>query len=253
MSMTSFLRDVQSRFPFVRPLKFNLYNLGTRYLGRPMQQEFRLLRPPFKWGLAIDIGGNWGQSIWALKHSASPSQIVSFEPNAYLADRLETGFAGHPEVRIERCALSDSPGSFTLYVPSYRNFVYDGLGSLDRSEAETWLNADRLHRFDPALLSLQSTEVDVRRLDEFNFSPDIVKIDVQGAELSVVQGGIETFRRSKPVTFIETPSAELILLLRSIGLNAYLYDGTRLLPHDTSPASDVVFVSDERLRDLCLQ
>lgn len=252
MSIAPRLRDLQSRFPFARPLKFGLYNLATRLFGKPMQREFRLLRPPFACNLAVDIGGNWGQSVWALKKIARPRQIISFEPGSFLADHLRRSFAGHGDVRIEQCALGDKAGSFTLHVPVYRGFVYDGLGSLVRAEAESWLNADRLHNFDPALLKIVSEEVQVRTLDDFNLSPDVIKIDVQGAELAVVKGGLETFRRSQPITFIETPSAELIELLGSLGLKAYLSDGNALVEHDTSPAADVVLISDERRKALAI-
>ena len=246
MSAVTRLRDLQSRFPAIRSAKFNAYNWGTRYLGRPLQREFKLFERAAPAMLAIDIGGNWGQSIWALKRCARARRIVSFEPNGVLARRLERRFAGDAGVRIESCALGDDEGRFELFVPQYRGYVYDGLASLRREEAAGWLNPARLHGFDPALLAVHAQEVQVRCLDAFGFAPDIVKIDVQGAELAVVQGGLETFRAHQPAMLIETPSAELIDLLEALGLKAYIFDGRKFHRHDTSPANDVVFLSDSR-------
>ncbi len=94
----------------------------------------------------------------------------------------------------------------------------------------SFLNERWLARFDRSKLSCRSFDVTVRRLDDFNLAPDVVKIDVQGLELSVVRGGIETFRRNRPVTIIEMPPPELITLLGELDLHPYYFDGTRLNP-----------------------
>lgn len=200
--------------------------------------------------LAIDVGGNWGQSIWALKRTARPERIASFEPDADLARRLERQFAHDSTVAIERFALSDRDGSFKLYTPRYRNFVYDGLASLDYAEAEGWLR-DRMAGFDRRLLTVVEQSVPVRTLDSFELSPEVIKIDVQGAEYKVVLGGIETFSRADPVAIIEAPSAELVGLLASIGMHAYRYAEGRL-HDDWQGSTNVVFVSTTRRRQLAL-
>lgn len=47
--------------------------------------------------------------------------------------------------------------------------------------------------------------VNTRSLDSFNFKPNLIKIDVQGAELSVLRGAINTIKLNKPELFIEKP------------------------------------------------
>ncbi len=92
----------------------------------------------------------------------------------------------------------------------------------------SFLDEKWLARFDRGKLSCRSFDVTVRRLDEFDLAPEVVKIDVQGLELAVVRGGFETFRRCRPITIIEMPPPELIALLATLDLHAYYYDGKRL-------------------------
>ena len=99
-SVAPFLRAAQSHFPFLRPLKFATYNLAMRYPGLRMDAEFRLLSR-MKADLAVDVGGNSGQSILAFKRVAAPKRIVCFEPSAVLARRLKRIFRGDRTVRVE--------------------------------------------------------------------------------------------------------------------------------------------------------
>jgi FkbM family methyltransferase len=127
-------------------------------------------------------------------------------------------------------ALGEESGQFTLHVPFYRSFPFDGLASIDRTEAMSFLNERWLARFDGRKLTCKSFDVSVRRLDELGLAPDVVKIDVQGLETDVIKGGIETFRRHRPVTIIEMPPPELIDILGELDLHPYYFDGKRLQP-----------------------
>ena len=234
------LRAAQSYAPFARRAKFELYILLTRYFGVKIEDEFHLLSHLDKVDLAIDIGGNWGQSVEALRRTCAPKKIVCIEPNPYLAKKLKSRYRAHKEITILENAASDAPGGhLVLFVPRYRGFVYDGLASLDRASAAEWLNEDRVAGFDRTKLSIEQHKVQITTLDSLGLSPDIVKIDVQGHELQVVRGGQETFRHSQPITIIETPSEPVVALLAEYGLVPYRYDGGRLVKGDTGALNTV--------------
>lgn len=236
------LRSAQTYLPFLRPLKFGAYNLGTRLFGWRVDPEFHLLKRVGPISVAIDIGGNWGQSICALQRTVSPRQIVSFEPNAILAQRLKRRFEGDA-VQVHACGLSDADGTFDLFIPRYRNFVYDGLASLDENEARDWLNPETMARFDESKLTIERHPVQIRRLDDYGLEPQVIKIDVQGMEAAVIRGGLATITASKPVMIVETPSDEVVSLLDRAGLKPYAYrDGQ--LQHDWRNAENTVFLSD---------
>lgn len=51
--------------------------------------------------------------------------------------------------------------------------------------------------------------VQFKTLDSFSFVPDLLKIDVEGFEMNVLRGAIETIRKYKPRIIIETHSSQL--------------------------------------------
>jgi FkbM family methyltransferase len=240
------LRSVQTHFPFIRPLKFHAYNAMTRHLGLRISSDFQALRHLGPIDLALDIGGNWGQSIYALKRCCNPAQIVSFEPNAELAARLQREFSADAGVTIETCGLADTDGSFELFVPRYRNFVYDGLASNDREEALTWLNPVRMARFDAAKLRIDSQQVQLRRLDDLHLAPQVVKIDVQGVEDAVVRGGRAMFTTHRPASIVEAPSPDLCAFFALIGMQAWFFNGRDLVAHD-GKWKNVLFLTQEQV------
>ncbi|MES2302294.1 MAG: FkbM family methyltransferase [Pseudomonadota bacterium] len=226
------LRDLQTHFPSLRSAKAAVYNAATRHLGWFADPEFRLLARLAPVGLAIDIGGNWGQSVHALKRYARPARIVTIEPIPALAHRLEAEFAGDSSVEVLDIALGPVRGRQLLHIPKYRNYSYDGLASLDHSAAAGWLTSDRMARFDPCLMQVESCEVAIEPLDALGLSPDVIKIDVQGFEAQVLMGAAETVRRSQPVIIVERPYDAFIHIAGKLGLRPYGWDGRKLVAGD---------------------
>ncbi|WP_422060111.1 FkbM family methyltransferase [Sphingopyxis sp.] len=244
MSVKSLLRAAQSSAPWIRPLKFEAYNFATRTFGWHIEPEFHLLSRIGDVSLALDVGGNWGQSIEALKRTIPGARIISFEPNPLLAGRLDEKFAGDAAVTVERYALAVTAGRFTLYIPTYRGYIYDGLASLSREEAENWFTRERFAGFDPTKLTIDAVDVETRTLDSLGFAPDVIKVDVQGAESLMVQGGARTLETCRPTVIMEAPDEALVDRLGRIGLNAYYYDGNALLDWRKN-TNNVIFLSEE--------
>jgi len=252
MRLYPILRAAQSYVPFTRRAKFELYINLTRSFGFKIDEDFRLLSHLDAVSLAIDIGGNWGQSIEALRWTCRPQRIVSVEPNPYLSGILRSRYKARPEITILENAIADAPGEHQLYIPRYRGFIYDGLASLDKTSALEWLNEDSVAGFDRTKLSLEQHNVKIITLDSLNLRPDIVKIDVQGYELQVLKGGMETFTRWQPITIIETPNSSVVSLLADYGLLPFRYRANRLIRGDTSGLNAVFLGSrdQERFRAL---
>lgn len=243
------LRDVQTYAPWLIDAKFAFYNAGTRYAGLFVDPEFTLLSRLPAAGLALDIGGNRGQSILALKRHARPRRIVTFEPNPVLVRGLEERFGTLESVTIKPVGLGEKPDRLDLYVLSYRNFTYDGLASLNETEALAFFNDRMIARYDERHVSLTRCRVEVRTLDSFEFEPDIIKMDVQGLEDAVLAGGLETVQRCRPVMIIEAPSARFTEMAASAGLSPYRYDGHRLVRGSTG-AKNIVYLSEAHLEAL---
>jgi hypothetical protein len=90
---------------------------------------------------------------------------------------------------------------------------------------------------------VQTFQCQVRTLDSFTAETgtrvDFIKCDVEGAELLVFQGGIETIRRDKPVVLSEIlrkwsakfnyDPNEIFALFREIGYQVYTAHGGKLV------------------------
>lgn len=249
MVLKRFLSTAQTWFPWSRTLKFSTYNQLTRRFGAHVEQEFRLLAdlPPIR--LALDVGGNWGQSVEAMRYYGRPEKIITFEPNPPLARRLQEVHRGDPQVEVNPFGLAERESDMTLYVPSYRGFVFDGLTSFDPDSHKSWLCSERIMGFSPHHVSVEKTVVHTRRLDDLNLAPDVVKLDVQGYEQNVLEGGARTFARCRPFTILEDPSPACVSFFAGLGMSSYVMHGNVLKEGETRHLN-TLFLSAEHIATL---
>lgn len=249
-----FFRTLQSEFPFLKEAKDNLYFVARRKLSIPHEKDFKALRliPPGAEGCFVDIGANQGQSIESILLIKPDARIVSFEANPGLAQRLVQRHASRKNVRVMTMGLSDTPGTFTLYVPSYKGFVYDALASLDRTSAASWINEKTVYGFDPGRLSIAELQSTLGTLDSQQLAPIFVKVDVQGHEYSVLNGGKETLRRHEPVLLIEAyrDDPRTVRFAEELGYAEYYFDGSSLQPGPPTSSPNSFLVTPRRIKTL---
>jgi len=165
-------------------------------------------------GIAIDAGANEGLWVYHLQRRAA--QVVAFEPVEPLASRLQRKARENVEVR--RFALSDTEGMAMLRFPR-RQLAW---GTIEAGNA--------LSRSDREIVE---QSVETRTLDSFCFEQvDLIKIDVEGHELAVLNGAIETIRRCQPTIVVEIENdhrrdavSDVRRLLGAEGYNGYFLDG----------------------------
>lgn len=170
--------------------------------AEPSYRAFEFVRPAE--GLQfLDIGANRGQTIASFRLYDQSTPVVAFEPNSLLAARLNRTYSQDAVVTVHQFGLGADPGYFELWIPYYREFVFDGLASFSREQAENWLNSDRIYGFDKSRLRLERVLCEVRRWDDMPTRPGLVKIDVQGFESNVILGGLQTIEKYRPIFLIE--------------------------------------------------
>lgn len=201
--MLPILRDLQSRFALVLEAKTDMQRYLRRMRKTPFEYEYSILQHLASNGRSvIDVGANRGQSIEAVRLYHKQVAIHSFEPSGILSEKLSHRYASDNLISIKNLALGSQVSSEKLYVPYYRNFMYDGLASFTKSRAENWLNADTVWRFNPAKRSLRKLNCNVALLDSYNLDPFFLKIHVQGFESEVLAGGEKLIEKSKPVLLL---------------------------------------------------
>lgn len=130
-------------------------------------------------GTVVDVGANQGQFLQLARRLWPSAAIIAIEPNAALANRLQSTCGDDDKVRIHCCAAGAVSGDATLHV------TRDHQNSSVLPPAQEFAT----ERPDDGLLRTET--VPMRRLDELLdgvVGPLFAKIDVQGAELAVLQG-----------------------------------------------------------------
>lgn len=163
--------------------------------------EYLELPPHLNGMLLLDVGANLGQSIISL-HSLFPdSRIMSFEPNpACHASLKKVASEIGSAVELYFVGIGDIKDDLTFNVP----VLTDGTellqeGSFDLGVFSETVTKQRIG----TTFKLRNIQISVQRIDDFGINPSLIKIDVQGFEMQVLRGAIETIRRARPVLFLE--------------------------------------------------
>jgi FkbM family methyltransferase len=179
----------------------------------PHEPHFHLFSALTGGRLFLDIGANCGQSIVSLKSVLPDARIVSFEPTTFsfsIAERVSRVFS---DVRVNNFGLSDEPGRLPIYTPVVDGLLITPLSSLDPGMFEpdgtmhTLLTKDIAQG---APVTIFSEEIELRRGDDLKLKPDVMKIDVEGAEMRVLAGLARTINLMKPLIMTEKSDAVAI-------------------------------------------
>ena len=168
----------------------------------------------------VDVGGNVGSVIGRIVELAPEGTHHVFEPIPELAASLRARF---PRVQVHELALSNVSDeerdfAFVRSRPGYSGF--------------------RERRY-PGREEIEGIVVRTARLDDVlpaGYAPTFVKIDVEGAELEVMQGAVETMTRHRPVVVFEhglgasdfygtRPEHVFDLLVGEVGYRLFDLDG----------------------------
>jgi FkbM family methyltransferase len=146
-------------------------------------------------GSYIDIGANRGQVLREAVRVAPRGRHIAFEPIPRLADEIARAFPG---VDCRRKALGAQVGraQFCHYTK------LDGWSGLrERPEISD-------ERGRPERIAVEVSTLDAEIGD---LHPSVVKIDVEGAELAVLEGGTAVLREARPLIVFEHVAAASVL------------------------------------------
>ena len=148
--------------------------------------------------VCFDVGG-WHGYCGGTMAVQGASQVTIFEPlpdNIQRIRRVQQLNARLP-IRLVEAAVADEPGTACFDI-----MPETSMGKLSTSN------------FQPDASSASSVEVQVISLDnwcteENQQFPDLMKIDVEGAEMQVLQGAAKILHEKRPKLFVETHSRQL--------------------------------------------
>jgi FkbM family methyltransferase len=142
----------------------------------------------------FDIGANVGHFSKSICGEYKIKKGILIEPVSGLIPILEKTFPDRETFQIVNAALSNSASETDFYYNEDAHFVSSLLRIDNKGEGFASLNFD-----DPVKTKIQTLTLDYVVSKQQLLNIDLIKIDVQGAEHLVLQGGIKTLKITKLV------------------------------------------------------
>jgi len=163
-------------------------------LNTDLQKLFDLCRSD---GIVFDIGVNIGWTAMNMSKICSSGQVYGFEPDSNNFIACSKNLELNPNIHnlfISKVALGDQDAMVKMVISEPTNLGGNRVG-------ETSINAGDA---DVAMTTLDSffANHSLARLD-------LVKIDTEGYELRILQGGVTTLSSFHPVLFVEVNDSNL--------------------------------------------
>jgi protein O-GlcNAc transferase len=159
------------------------------------EDEIRFVRRFLREGMqAVDVGASYGVYTVAMARAVgAQGRVWAFEPTPQSADYLSRSLElnGLHNVRLRREALSDSAGSFAF-----------GVGVNPELNA---LGANGPHA--SGAIEVRTVTLDQVAAAEDWRVVDFMKLDVEGHELEVIQGGRQFLSSASPLLMLEIKAA----------------------------------------------
>jgi len=191
--------------------------------------EFWFLGTVLRPGSAfVDIGANEGfYTIFAARRVAPDGKVYAFEPSPRERSRLEANIEANrlANVTVFREGLADQPGRAVLHLADPEHNGQNSLGAFGHPGVECAANLD-----------IDLTTLDYLRDTGSIARVDVLKMDVEGAEMRVLHGATKTLQRDKPILMLElfdaalrgqgSSAQEVLAFLRDQGFDLYEFDAT---------------------------
>lgn len=144
----------------------------------------------------IEVGANVGSHSVSLAKAAARSgrRLLAIEPQPFVFQNLCANFAlnGLMNVRADNVACSDVEGWVSFNQPDYREL--NNFGGISMSETGQ------------GNISVRCLPLDDLVPDDFDVG--LIKIDVEGFELKVLEGSRKTIARCRPIIYVENDRVE---------------------------------------------
>jgi FkbM family methyltransferase len=182
----------------------------------------------------IDAGANRGDWTAALLSTSPRASGVLFEPSAELAAMLRERFAQNSKIEVVEAALGESTGIATLY---------DEGPTGETSSLVPGVSFSIARPRDVGLTTVDA-EVEARGIGHV----DVLKIDVEGFDLSVLRGArrllgdhrvaVVQFEYNRAWLLAGATLTAAVRLFYDLGYDVFVLRGSNLEPFDVSDIGD---------------
>jgi FkbM family methyltransferase len=202
------------------------------------------LKPQTFW----DVGANIGFYSWIVRQADSITQVVMFEPDPvnYSLISRTLSINSLSDCRAMNVAMAEQDGHATFLVDR----VSGATGSLESTS--DCGNPHSLHHAYGMreTISCRTVTMD-KMIAEGMTPPDLIKMDVEGAEHLVLSGGQKLLREHHPTMVIETVNEDIVGQLEEIGYAAFQIDPGNWLFIESGRENDVFTALEDALGGTC--
>lgn len=177
--MKKFLKKIASSLPFALTKNIKYDQLTQQVIKKVCKEATN----------CIDVGCHKGEILDLMIEAAPKGKHFGFEPIPELYSNLKTKYK-NTGCTISKIALSNKSG-MTSFNYVLTNPSYSGIKKR---------NYDRVNEKDTKI-DVQTEKLDVVVGDSYNTG--LIKIDVEGAEMLVLEGAVKTIARCKPFIIFE--------------------------------------------------
>jgi FkbM family methyltransferase len=156
-------------------------------------------------GFFLDIGAHIG--YYSLYMLPKTKGVHAFEPDPRVLKFLEKNLGRKTNVHINTCAVGNKKGK--------AKFILENDAEVSHLARNEQPNTNEI-------------EIDVTTIDSFvcshNLSIEAIKIDVEGFDLDVISGGMETMLSQQPIVLTEsTPDTRLFELAGGVSYRVFAF------------------------------
>ena len=196
----------------------------------------------------LDAGANEGiYSVFASRRLGAEGTVWAFDPSPREVSRLVRNLElNNLQVRVFPVALADQTGQAEMLVAGYG---HEGLNTVGQFFNEVEGSTKEL---------IQVTTLDDIVKENPLARLDVIKIDVEGAELKLLKGASETLRRYRPLLLLEVADRtlrqqgssreQLLDYLRTLDYEFYIFDPYSGLPAPSAAHSDNMIAAPSGMR-----
>ncbi len=179
----------------------------------------------------VEVGGNIGSMMVPMSRIVSSGTVMSFEPerNAFCALAGNVAINNLHNVFCFQQAIGKEPG--TILVPELDLDKTDNFGGLELDKDYT---------------KAAHYPVSMNSIDNLGLHRcDLLKIDVEGMELAVLQGAAKTIEKFSPYLIVEddreSKSEDLRAFIHSLGYKIYVHWAPFFNPNNWNGVKENVF------------
>lgn len=175
-----------------------------------------------------DIGAHFGYSSLVFANILKNANIYSFEPNVFNLERFRQNLSLNPQLKekihIIPLAVSNIEGQETFSLSNNVDGSQSSGSHLVKASKPLHQSIyDKFH-FSDTLVEVSSMDILIKLYPK----PDLIKIDVEGAELFVLKGGIQLLTKFAPTLLMEIHNIsimhEMVNLLRDLNYQSKIIE-----------------------------